>query len=368
MIEYPLVLPFSSCLLAPIDCLHLISRNVSCPPAVPSALEESQFDAYRDYNLEQETGVRITRVADEIGGSSSSRTLGGILRGGSGRAIPGAGKAGGVGGGSFRGGFGSAGNDIGGGAGAEDREAPPLPYAYVFGGIPISASDKGGKGSRNNSSSRSRGRIDFGLVEGMEASAEEGEAVVHKPGMQPWAVFVVQRGCDCILRFVFHPLCIIDAVAILPWYVSLFTTTSIDGGLTVLRVLRLARVMRLLRTAKRNTGYRLLMRTLKQSAGSCVCTCGVRAVVDRFEWARSASRLELLVAGIAWAQYFQPNLPPASIVRADRIRHKHSHLCRLLCPCIIFVLFLSADALFMLLYLVALGVILFGAIIYFCEG
>lgn len=103
---------------------------------------------------------------------------------------------------------------------------------------------------------------------------------------------ILERGIVQILSFIFNPLNIIDVAAVAPFYYSLQYESVTDGSITILRVLRLSRVLRLLRLSHRNHGYRLLMRTLIN----------------------------------------------------------------------------SADALFMLFYLITLGVILFGSILFYCES
>jgi len=66
-----------------------------------------------------------------------------------------------------------------------------------------------------------------------------------------------------IFKYVTNPMNIIDLVAILPFYVGLVTDTQ--SSVSVIRILRLGRMMRVFKVGKYNVGTRLLVETIKES-------------------------------------------------------------------------------------------------------
>jgi hypothetical protein len=97
------------------------------------------------------------------------------------------------------------------------------------------------------------------------------------PGTPSWlpcsrrnTLAMVQRFVVKVLAFVFHPMNMIDFVAIAPFYADLVTPSSTGGSLAVLRVLRLARVLRLLRLGKHSALLQVMGRTMANSMDALV--------------------------------------------------------------------------------------------------
>jgi hypothetical protein len=65
---------------------------------------------------------------------------------------------------------------------------------------------------------------------------------------------------DRVLSFLFDPLNLIDLAAIAPWYLELLGLSGDDSA--VLRIFRLARVVRIFKLGKYATGLQLFGRTL----------------------------------------------------------------------------------------------------------
>jgi hypothetical protein len=70
-------------------------------------------------------------------------------------------------------------------------------------------------------------------------------------------------GLQRTYKYLFAPMNLIDAIAIIPFYVGL--AMGGGSGLAVLRILRLARVFRIFKVGKYNEGVTMLSNTLKKS-------------------------------------------------------------------------------------------------------
>jgi hypothetical protein len=66
-------------------------------------------------------------------------------------------------------------------------------------------------------------------------------------------------------KFILHPMNLIDLVAILPWYVEKIVPAG--SALVVFRIVRLARVTRLFKAAKRSPKMLVLINTFHECAG-----------------------------------------------------------------------------------------------------
>lgn len=64
-------------------------------------------------------------------------------------------------------------------------------------------------------------------------------------------------------RYILRPMNVVDLIAILPFY-FLFILTS-GASLTIFRIVRLRRVLRMTKAGKNNSGLIILMNTLKRS-------------------------------------------------------------------------------------------------------
>jgi len=71
-----------------------------------------------------------------------------------------------------------------------------------------------------------------------------------------------------IWKFVKDPFNIVDLVAIVPFYVNLFVSNGASSGFAVLRVLRLARVMRIFKLGKYSNGMQTFIKVMKKSASA----------------------------------------------------------------------------------------------------
>lgn len=90
-------------------------------------------------------------------------------------------------------------------------------------------------------------------------------------------------------RYVLRPMNIIDLIAILPFY---FTFVSANGAsLTIFRILRLGRVLRITKAGKNNSGLAIMINTLKRSGDILtmmlfyilLCVVVIAALVFQFE-------------------------------------------------------------------------------------
>ena len=68
------------------------------------------------------------------------------------------------------------------------------------------------------------------------------------------------------LKHAISPMSILDVIAIVPFYIDIIETPSGTTALAVVRVLRLARILFLLKLARHSVGLRLLQATLRASA------------------------------------------------------------------------------------------------------
>eukprot|EP00736_Rhodelphis_marinus_P014367 Rmarinus@m.24575 len=69
-----------------------------------------------------------------------------------------------------------------------------------------------------------------------------------------------------VRRYIFHPLNIIDLVAILPFYIELILASTSDvSRLGALRAVRLVRVLRVLKLSRHSIGLFVMLETIKQS-------------------------------------------------------------------------------------------------------
>ena len=81
-----------------------------------------------------------------------------------------------------------------------------------------------------------------------------------------WSWQVLKEEGRCRLRFAFSPLNLIDAIAILPFYIeAILTALGVELDLGTLRIIRLVRVFRLLKLGKYNEGLQLLAVTMQKS-------------------------------------------------------------------------------------------------------
>ena len=76
-----------------------------------------------------------------------------------------------------------------------------------------------------------------------------------------------------VAKFMTAPMTVIDLVAILPWYLT--KVLSGGGAMTVLRIVRLARVTRLFKAAKRSPKLLIFIKTFQECTSVVVllCTC-----------------------------------------------------------------------------------------------
>jgi hypothetical protein len=72
-------------------------------------------------------------------------------------------------------------------------------------------------------------------------------------------------------KYVTSPMNVIDLVAIIPFYVGLMTNTQ--SSVSVIRILRLGRMMRVFKVGKYNVGTRLLVETIKESMPALSLMC-----------------------------------------------------------------------------------------------
>lgn len=72
-------------------------------------------------------------------------------------------------------------------------------------------------------------------------------------------------------KYVTNPMNMIDLVAILPFYFGLGTNT--ESSVSVIRILRLGRMMRVFKVGKYNVGTRLLVQTVKESIPALSLLC-----------------------------------------------------------------------------------------------
>lgn len=90
-------------------------------------------------------------------------------------------------------------------------------------------------------------------------------------------------------RYLLKPMNIIDLVAILPFYIGLFTPSG--ASLTIFRILRLGRILRLTKAGKNNSGMTVLITTISGSKEILsmlffyilLCVCVIAALVYQFE-------------------------------------------------------------------------------------
>jgi len=84
-----------------------------------------------------------------------------------------------------------------------------------------------------------------------------------------------------VLKFVLHPMNLIDLVAILPWYLEQFMADAEGGGdgLMVLRILRLGRVVRMLKLGKNSAGITMFVNAFKESAPILFLLCFVFVLI-----------------------------------------------------------------------------------------
>lgn len=80
------------------------------------------------------------------------------------------------------------------------------------------------------------------------------------------AIAKAKRVTRKLLSFILSPLNVVDFVAIAPYYVNLVSPTGTGGSLAIIRVLRLARVLRVFKFGSRMEGLLLLGRTMQASA------------------------------------------------------------------------------------------------------
>ena len=66
-----------------------------------------------------------------------------------------------------------------------------------------------------------------------------------------------------LILYFFDPMNVIDLVAILPFYVGLLTDTQ--SSVSVIRILRLGRMIRVFKVGKYNVGSRLIAQTVRES-------------------------------------------------------------------------------------------------------
>jgi hypothetical protein len=94
---------------------------------------------------------------------------------------------------------------------------------------------------------------------------------------------------DTLRRYLLKPMNIIDLVAILPFYIAFFTPSG--ASLTIFRILRLGRVLRLTKAGKNNSSMAVLVATINESKGILsmlffyvlLCVCVIAALVYQFE-------------------------------------------------------------------------------------
>ena len=90
-------------------------------------------------------------------------------------------------------------------------------------------------------------------------------------------------------RYILRPMNIIDLIAILPFYFLFIATSGVS--LTIFRILRLGRVLRITKAGKNNSGLAILINTLKRSGDILMmmffyillCVVVVAALVFQFE-------------------------------------------------------------------------------------
>lgn len=76
---------------------------------------------------------------------------------------------------------------------------------------------------------------------------------------------------NIIYRYMIDPLNIIDLVAIMPFFVGLMTNTQ--SSVSVIRILRLGRMMRVFKVGKYSIGSRLLAETIRESLPALSLLC-----------------------------------------------------------------------------------------------
>ena len=67
------------------------------------------------------------------------------------------------------------------------------------------------------------------------------------------------------VEFFVDPLNMLDLLAILPFFIDLFTASKGGGGLKAARVVRLARIFRVFKLGKTNDGMKMFLRVMRQS-------------------------------------------------------------------------------------------------------
>lgn len=87
----------------------------------------------------------------------------------------------------------------------------------------------------------------------------------------PYVLDPVYSTPRTIFKYVTNPMNIIDLVAILPFYIGLGTNTQ--SSVSVIRILRLGRMMRVFKVGKYNVGTRLLVETVKESIPALSLLC-----------------------------------------------------------------------------------------------
>ena len=87
----------------------------------------------------------------------------------------------------------------------------------------------------------------------------------------PYVLDPVYSTPSTIFKYVTNPMNIIDLVAILPFYIGLGTNTQ--SSVSVIRILRLGRMMRVFKVGKYNVGTRLLVETVKESIPALSLLC-----------------------------------------------------------------------------------------------
>jgi hypothetical protein len=105
----------------------------------------------------------------------------------------------------------------------------------------------------------------------VELSPEEFAAARWNADVSAWqaergalsaTLFLVRKNALRVLAWMASPFNLIDAVAIFPFYILLIFPGSLGSGTAILRVMRLARVLRLSRNSKSFKGVEVMGRTL----------------------------------------------------------------------------------------------------------
>jgi hypothetical protein len=89
------------------------------------------------------------------------------------------------------------------------------------------------------------------------------EIKVGKANEQPKQTFRAAAGKT--FEFFVDPLNMLDLMAILPFFIDLFSSSSGGGGLKAARVVRLARIFRVFKLGKTNDGMKMFLRVMRQS-------------------------------------------------------------------------------------------------------